>query len=167
MPRLSGTGRPGKTPTTDTGKAFSMPGSLASVKRRFAALVIDDIILAFITIFLAVLSGFTFTISAGSFPGSAWATATTGTSIKMIYFIVWLTYHTVFLGSTGQTPGKKALGLRVIRTGGEKISYARALGRTLGYIPSSLLYIGYLWAIWDRRKQAWHDKFVDTVVVRV
>ncbi|MFV1956844.1 MAG: RDD family protein [bacterium] len=167
MARLSSTGRQAETPIIGTREVSSLPGRLASVKRRFAALVIDDIILAFITIFLAMLSGFTFTIGAGSFPGSAWANATFSTSIKMIYFIVWLTYHTVFLGSTGQTPGKKALGLRVIRTGGEKISYARALGRTLGYIPSSLLYIGYIWAIWDRRKQAWHDKFVDTVVIKV
>ncbi len=167
MPRLSGTGSPVETPVIGTSEVSSLPGRPASVKRRFVALVMDDIILAFITIFLAVLSGFTFSIGAGSFPGTAWAIATIGASLKMIYFIVWLTYHTAFLGSTGQTPGKKVLGLQVIRTGGEKISYPRALGRTLGYIPSSLLYIGYMWAIWDRRKQAWHDKFVDTLVIKV
>ncbi len=167
MPRLSGTDRPGEIPVIGTSEVSSLPGRPASVKRRFVALVMDDILLAFITIFLAVLSGFTFTMGAGSFPGKAWAITTIGISLKMIYFIVWLTYHTAFLGSTGQTPGKKVLGLQVIRTGGEKISYARALGRTLGYIPSSLLYIGYMWAIWDRRKQAWHDKLADTLVIRV
>jgi len=167
MPRLSGTGRPGEMPIIGISEASSLSGRPASVKRRFVALVMDDVLLAFITIFLAALSGFTFTIGAGSFPGKSWAIATIGISLKMIYFIVWLTYHTAFLGSTGQTPGKKVLGLQVIRTSGEKISYPRALGRTLGYIPSSLLYIGYMWAIWDRRKQAWHDKLADTLVIRV
>ena len=31
---------------------------------------------------------------------------------------------------------------------------------------SSLCYLGYLWMLWDKDKQTWHDKIVSTVVVR-
>jgi hypothetical protein len=26
--------------------------------------------------------------------------------------------------------------------------------------------LGYLWALWDERKQTWHDKVVNSIVVR-
>ena len=72
-------------------------------------------------------------------------------------------------GPTGQTPGKRMLGIRVVdfETGGP-IGYGRAVLRDLGRIVSgSVLDIGYLWMLWDREKQTWHDKFAGSVVVPV
>lgn len=37
--------------------------------------------------------------------------------------------------------------------------------RWLGYYVSSIFMLGYLWAIWDSKRQAWHDKIAGTVVV--
>jgi len=28
------------------------------------------------------------------------------------------------------------------------------------------LYLGFLWAVFDRRKQGWHDKIAGTVVIQ-
>ena len=78
-----------------------------------------------------------------------------------------LAYYTYFEGSSGQTPGKKALGIRVIDfSGGGPIGYGRALIRYLGRIVSAIvLLLGYFWMIWDKEKQTWHDKFANSVVV--
>jgi uncharacterized RDD family membrane protein YckC len=72
-------------------------------------------------------------------------------------------------GPTGQTIGKQVCGIRVIdfATGGP-IGYGRAFLRQIGRIPSGfVLYLGYLWMLWDPESQTWHDKIATTVVVPV
>ena len=72
-------------------------------------------------------------------------------------------------GRTGQTLGKKVSGIRVVgRQDGQPIGSGRALGRWLfaSFISGNVCYLGYLWALWDPQKQTWHDKIVDTVVIR-
>ncbi len=71
-------------------------------------------------------------------------------------------------GKTGQTIGKKALSIRTVdaRTG-QPIGTGRAIGRFFGYIISGLIcYLGFLWALWDKDNQAWHDKIVTSRVVK-
>jgi uncharacterized RDD family membrane protein YckC len=50
----------------------------------------------------------------------------------------------------------------------QPIGFGRALGRTLfaQIISSAICYLGYLWMLWDKDKQTWHDKIVGTVVVK-
>lgn len=65
------------------------------------------------------------------------------------------------------TPGKLLLGCRVVdaRTGGRPHLW-QAIVRLLGYAVSALpLGLGFLWILWDRRRQGWHDKLARTVVV--
>lgn len=71
-------------------------------------------------------------------------------------------------GTTGQTIGKKALGIRTVdATTGAPIGMGRAIGRRLCYFISQLAcYLGFLWPLWDARKQGFHDKIVSTVVVK-
>jgi uncharacterized RDD family membrane protein YckC len=72
-------------------------------------------------------------------------------------------------GPKGQTLGKMALGIRVIdfNTGGP-IGYGRGLLRYIGKIISAIpCLLGYLWMLWDKEKQTWHDKIATTVVVPV
>lgn len=68
---------------------------------------------------------------------------------------------------SGQTIGKRALGIRVIDldTGGP-VGYGRAAIRYVGRIVSGFVFaLGYLWMLWDGQKQTWHDKMASTVVV--
>lgn len=70
-------------------------------------------------------------------------------------------------GATGQTFGKKLVGIRVadISTGGP-IGLPRAVLRHLGRFVSTIpLLAGYLWMLWDDERQTWHDKFGRAVVV--
>ncbi len=91
-----------------------------------------------------------------------------GTLGYLIGLIVSVAYFTYFEGGpAGQTLGKKAAGIRVIdfNTGGS-IGYGRAVGRYFArYLSSLPCALGYLWMLWDREKQTWHDKLVNCVVV--
>jgi uncharacterized RDD family membrane protein YckC len=41
------------------------------------------------------------------------------------------------------------------------------IGRYFAYYLSTILLgLGFLWIIWDPKKQGWHDKLAGTVVVR-
>jgi uncharacterized RDD family membrane protein YckC len=80
-------------------------------------------------------------------------------------------YFWLLIGAKGQTLGKKAVGIHVLRSeDAGRVSYARALGRAasvvlLGVFVLALL-LSYLWPLWDRRNQALHDKMAGTIVVR-
>lgn len=64
------------------------------------------------------------------------------------------------------TPGKLAIGIKVVRTDGETISFLRGFGRYWATLLSAvLLGIGYLMAAFTARKQALHDMVCDTLVV--
>ncbi len=85
--------------------------------------------------------------------------------------LVSLAYFTYFIGSDmGASVGMMALGLKVIPDGGtteETIGYMRAFIRWIMSIVSAIpIFLGYLWIIWDPKKQAWHDKVANSVVVK-
>jgi hypothetical protein len=78
-------------------------------------------------------------------------------------------YFTAFLAMMhGQTPGKRLLGLRVIRLDGKPIGWWIAFERFGGYAASfSVGLLGFFQILWDRNRQGLHDKACETVVVRV
>jgi uncharacterized RDD family membrane protein YckC len=72
-----------------------------------------------------------------------------------------------FWRAFGATPGKIALGLKIVdaRTG-QAPGIGRLILRFLCYFVSAFpLYLGFLWAAIDRRKQGWHDKIARTIVI--
>lgn len=65
-----------------------------------------------------------------------------------------------------KTLGQALLGLRVLRTDGRPLTLGPAIRRVLGYYISFLaLFLGFLWVLVDDRRQGWHDKIADTIVV--
>lgn len=76
-------------------------------------------------------------------------------------------YFTVFTAWWGgQTPGKRLLGVRVIRLDGKPINLWDAFGRYGGYgagFATGLL--GFFQIYWDPNRQAIHDKISATVVI--
>ena len=72
-------------------------------------------------------------------------------------------------GPTGQTLGRRVLNLRVVdsTTGQPGIGFGRAVGRYFAKFLSAIAFaLGYLWMLWDPKKQTWHDKLVSTLVVK-
>jgi uncharacterized RDD family membrane protein YckC len=65
------------------------------------------------------------------------------------------------------TPGKMAIGARIIAANGGRASNAQLIGRYFAYVLSALpLFVGFIWVAFDARKQGWHDKLAGTLVVR-
>jgi uncharacterized RDD family membrane protein YckC len=89
-------------------------------------------------------------------------------SLSMIMsIIVPALYSMWFLGRFEATPGKMALGLKVVRADGSRITYWRGLGRHFAEMLSSFtLLIGYLIAAWDAERRTLHDHVCDTRVVK-
>jgi uncharacterized RDD family membrane protein YckC len=115
---------------------------------RFGAALIDGVVISLVSFVL-------FRLMFG-IPGIL------GTLLPWLYF--WL-----FTGLKGQTLGKMAVGIKVVNAEGSIPGLGIAALREIpGKIVSFIvLYLGFLWIIWDRRKQGWHDKIAKTYVVRV
>jgi len=78
-------------------------------------------------------------------------------------------YRVFFIGHCGQTPGKMAVRIKVVRTDGTELDYTRALLREVvgKFLSKIILGIGYLMVAFDARKQGLHDKIADTYVIRL
>ncbi len=116
--------------------------------RRLVAYLID---FAVITLF------FTFLVAAGmkEIPDFL---AQTG--MAFYFIILWVFWD-------GRTVGKKIMKIKIITIEGKSITPGKAILRYLGYIISSLgAFLGFLWIIWDKNHQGWHDKIAKTLVVK-
>jgi uncharacterized RDD family membrane protein YckC len=71
-------------------------------------------------------------------------------------------------GTTGQTPGKKMVNIRLVREyDGQPMGFGMAIVRRICHIVDNIAcYIGWLWPLWDAKKQTFADKIMNTVVVR-
>lgn len=76
--------------------------------------------------------------------------------------ILWFWYK------TQATPGKMAISAKIVdATTGEAMSSGQSILRYLGYFVALLpLGLGLLWVAFDGKKQGWHDKLANTVVIR-
>ncbi len=70
--------------------------------------------------------------------------------------------------TNGRTPGKTALGIRIVTLDNQQLTMSRLFIRNwLGYIASGLpLGAGYLWAAQNETCQTWHDLAANTIVVK-
>jgi len=93
-----------------------------------------------------------------------------GIALMLVGMLVVFILFVRAMGKTGQTWGSKIVGVKVISaTTGEPIGVGKAIGRTLfaGFISANIFYLGYLWMLWDDKKQTWQDKVVSSIVVKV
>jgi len=90
------------------------------------------------------------------------------TGVQCLSMLIVAAYYIGFWTSRGQTPGKMAMGIKIVKADGSPVTFGTALVRYIGYWISALvLLLGFLWVLWDADKQAWHDKIAGTYVVRV
>lgn len=79
--------------------------------------------------------------------------------------LVPLVYYIGFWMLAGQTIGKWIMGVRIVRTNGQRLGFGASLLRYIGYVVSAILLLGYLWILIDDRRQGFHDKLARTFVV--
>jgi uncharacterized RDD family membrane protein YckC len=145
-------------------------GQMASAWwKRAVALIIDSLVLAVpLNLLTALLGGF----EARTVDGETQFNVE-GPGFVISIAVAILYYTLLNGGPKGQTVGKMALRIQVrdIDTGGP-IGYGRGLGRQLIIYVFALacgigLLLDYLSPLWDKKRQAWHDKVVRSVVVDV
>lgn len=130
-----------------------MKHNYANFGRRFLAVLIDAVLLGFM----------------GGVLGALMSKDGTNTA-QTLGAIIGLGYQIYFIGKKGQTLGKMAMGIKVVLEGTQNApGYGKAILREVvgKFISGIALSLGYLWMLWDPKKQAWHDKIAGTIVVRV
>lgn len=77
----------------------------------------------------------------------------------ILIIISWYRYAT--------TPGKSLVDCKIVdATTGMPPTLIQAIARYFAYILAALpLGLGFLWILWDKRRQGWHDKIANTVVI--
>ena len=82
-------------------------------------------------------------------------------------YVVWsIGYFVAFWATTGQTPGNRALRIRVQPQGGGRLKPRRALVRFAGLTLAALpLFAGFLLILVDDQRRGLHDRLARTVVV--
>lgn len=148
--------------------AAFLPGqaSYANWGTRFAARMIDGVILAIVNLIvqvpmlLTVGLGKSTDFENGRFLFIYAATVLTQLAVQGIYEI-WFVYR------KGGTPGKLILELQILDSDGKRLSKGRATGRYFAtYITGLTLGLGYLLPLWDPEKRTLHDMIADTRVVK-
>ena len=81
---------------------------------------------------------------------------------------VWIWNTVVRQGRTGQSIGKEQARIRLIRElDGRPVGPGMSFVRQLAHVLDSLFFdIGFLWPLWDPKRQTFADKVCGTVVVR-
>jgi len=82
-------------------------------------------------------------------------------------WVLWaIGYFVTFWATTGQTPGCRAMHIRVRPTRGERLLPRRAVLRFIGLFLAALpLFAGYAMILFDDRRRGLQDRLARTVVV--
>lgn len=81
--------------------------------------------------------------------------------------IGWLYFALMESSERGATLGKMALGLRVVTSDGQRLSFLNATGRYFAKIISAIiLFIGFIMIGFTDRKRGLHDMIAGTLVIK-
>jgi uncharacterized RDD family membrane protein YckC len=166
-------------PPVAAGARVSVPLPYAGFWVRFAAYLIDGLILGIPFGIVAIVLIFMF----GGFgmmlhrqpvePGAAMALAAPMFLIfllAMFFFLIlqWLYFAGMESSERQATFGKSVMALRVANVEGMPISFGHATGRFFAKIVSGMIpfAIGYIMAAFTEKKQALHDFIAGTLVLR-
>ena len=119
---------------------------LAGIGRRFLAGLVDGLIIGAI--------------------GSVLLLADDSQSLLSL-LVTFLYFFFFWTQQDGQTLGYRALGIRIIKLDGSSISGGDALIRYIVRVIGAVcLFLGFIWALFDAKNQAWHDKAAGTIAIR-
>lgn len=140
--------------------AYGQPGGpeLAGWGLRVAAALIDTLIATAIYLVPLVV---------GAVSGSD-LVAGLLTLFGFVGQLAFLAWNHVRQGRTGQTVGKGVVGTRLLREqDGQVVGAGLSIGRYFVHFLDAIpCLLGYLWPLWDAKKQTFADKLLSTVVVK-
>jgi uncharacterized RDD family membrane protein YckC len=120
----------------------------ASWGRRATGYLIDIVALAVISYLIGLVAG--------------------GVLVRIVVWAIGLLVLGWMNGASGRTPGKRVVGIRLVRD-----ADGHVLGGGLGvvrglchFLDTVACLVGWLWPLWDAKKQTFADKILATVVLR-
>jgi uncharacterized RDD family membrane protein YckC len=156
--------------------AFAGNRTYAGFWIRFLARILDSFIVGLpLVIILGLIAIVTGGLVAGSGSSSQNANNAAAAGVSILFALFYLVaivisigYWVYFWGTTGQTLGMRILKLQVVDANtGAPIGIGRALVRWLMTLVNSwACYIGWIWVAFDARKQGWHDKVANSIVLQ-
>ncbi|MDQ3877228.1 MAG: RDD family protein [Actinomycetota bacterium] len=159
---------PGTAPAAPTYQTAKGPsGPRAGFWRRFGAAFIDGILLGIVNFAISAAFGQSLVKTTHTNGNASVHIQATGLAF-ILELVIAVAYFAYFEGgASGQTLGKRAVGIRVIDySSGGPIGYGRAILRFFArYLSALVCFLGYLWMLWDKEKQTWHDKIATALVV--
>jgi len=136
---------------------------------RFAAVLLDGVLLYIVYMVLFGIAMALFRINfmqLGQSQADVMKLLALEGGLTGVNLVVAAAYETWMIGRYGATLGKMTCGLKVVMSGGSKVSYARALGRHFAKLLNSFtLGIGYIMAGIDDEKRGLHDRICETRVI--
>lgn len=160
------------TANTSGGNAPVQGGEIvyAGFWKRVAAYCIDSVIVGIVGGMVAMVVGMVLGIGmlgVGNETAAGMGMIFVQLLTNLLSIAISAAYYAGFHASTGMaTLGKMAVGIKVVRPNGDRMTLARAIGRYFATILSSLtLGIGFVMAAFTERKQGLHDMICDTLVV--
>ncbi|HEX7455995.1 MAG TPA: RDD family protein, partial [Candidatus Nanoarchaeia archaeon] len=178
VPTPAGVGKQTVDPIATTPQSpvaqTKVTGEYAGFWIRLLAAIIDGFILGIIGfIIMAIFGGLfgTAMVTAPEEPSVVTTSFLAGIfgTMQLLLWAIDIAYFVGLTGTYGATLGKMVLGLRVVGTNGQKISFGKAALREIigKWISAIVFCLGYLWVAFDEKKQGWHDKIAGTYVVKV
>lgn len=125
---------------------------IASAGQRFGAWLVDAVI--------------------GTLVGAVAGALGIWLGVGFITYVIVIVYAVVYLGmvaTQGQSPGKKAIGIKIVRVDGSSLGFGGMLIREIvgKFVSGLVVYLGFIWILFDSQRQGWHDKIASTYVVKV
>lgn len=160
---------PAGGPPAYFGDGAPIEGEPAGFWIRFVAYLIDSVI-------ISVLMGVIWAPTMFLTMRSAMSEGGPGPLAAILPFLAFLLSTAASLGyvlwfwaTKGATPGKKMMGLRIVREDGEEpLGWGTAFMRIVGYMVSGfILYIGFLMIAFNPDKMGLHDKIAKTRVLKI
>ena len=67
----------------------------------------------------------------------------------------------------GATPGKRLLGIRIVRSDGGVLDWKVSLIRSLfSVVSGNFVMLGYIWVFFSKDRRTWHDRIAATRAIR-
>lgn len=166
------------------GQGGFAPGPLASWGSRLGAHLLDNLIVfvPFVLIFGFIAAGFGIVGSDADNEDLALGGLIAASILGvLLYAAIYLLYAPLLMkregARNGQTWGKQALGIRVVRDSGEPFGFGSAalrevvvkglaVGVAASIIPVLPWFLNFFWPLWDDQNRALHDMAVSTHVVK-
>lgn len=90
----------------------------------------------------------------------------TGATTLVTTLVMYYGYVVLFWVISGQTLGKRLMGLRVAQMDGSRMTFWRGTVRLIGYWISAIPFLlGFLWVLVDNQRRGWHDRMAGTCVI--